>query len=205
MPRRRKYRQRYDYSVEIVIGKDSRGRATTSVVKCDTPSQAMTLYDQDPEQHKIIMTPRRGGIKRSIRPRVDRSEMLTLSFDELVQHIYRRAPWTEGDPAAEEHAIENALLLNVPIRVLLSIVRVRWLFQEKRELERVLNTTHLRWLEEKYARERLFNDQRDLIKERDDYMFGNVELRKAMQRVLEQSLAKDREIDDLKAQLAARG
>jgi len=159
MPRRRKYRQRYDYSVDVVVGERTvyrNGRHTAvpdfARMTCYTPSQAVALYDKNPELHRIHMKPRFGGIERSINPTVDRRNMLNLNFHELVQRIYCQAPWTEADPeSAGEHAIENALLLNIPSRLLLSIVRPSWLLRQKRELSHELNATHRRWLTEKHA------------------------------------------------------
>lgn len=147
MARNRKYRQRYSYAV----------RTDGTVMECEKPSQAMTLYDRDPDHNKIIMTPKRGGIVREIRPYRDRQNMLKISFHELVTRIRYQAPWAcdrVDDTEQWEHAIENALLLNIPRRVFMDIIQMTWLMTERTELVRELSKTHRRWLTQRGVAEK---------------------------------------------------
>ncbi len=162
MPRRRKYRQRYDYSVTYASSKtlhETLGKGSYSVseelhyttIDKLTASNALYFYCKDPEHNSITMTPRFGGIKRTIRPEIDRKGMLKISIHELIRIIFDSAPWTEKNNSSWEHAVENALLLNIPRSLLLEFINVDWLLDQKRDLSHELTATHRKWLTEKHA------------------------------------------------------
>jgi hypothetical protein len=197
MPRRRKYRQRYSYTV----------RTDGTVMECQTPSQAMTLYERDPDRNKIIMTPKRGGIVREINPYRDRQNMLNLSFHDLVTRIRFQSPWAcdrEDTPDLWEHAIENALLLNIPRRMFMEIVRITWLMSERQDLVRELSKTHRRWLTQRGQAEknahhvrRVLAEKQLVVNENNVFRTRLVAAHASLAQLEIESAAKDRRIAEL--------